>query len=105
MPVDITLHPIGNPVAGQLAPAPSIPVLEGQSGLAEATPSNVLNVTSPYGATLALVATAKLRVDIRPNADAGSLNPGTSSLVLGANERVHYYLPKGDWILQTAVYA
>ena len=65
----------------------------------------MLNVTSAYGATLALVATAKLRVDIRPAADAASLNPGASSLVLGANERVHFFLPKGDWILRTAVYA
>lgn len=105
MPVDITLHPIGNPVSGQLPPAPMVPILEGQSGLAEGADSNVLNVTGPYGATLALVATAKLRVDIRPNADAASLNPAGSSLVLGANERVHFFLPKGDWILRTAVYA
>lgn len=103
MPVDISLHPIGNPVHGNHPPAPPIPVLEGQSALAEGADSNVLNVTST-AATLVLVATAKLRVDIRPNADAASLNPGASSLVLGANERVMFSLPKGDWILRTAAY-
>ncbi|WP_397604962.1 hypothetical protein [Sphingorhabdus sp.] len=103
MPVDISLHPIGNPMYGNLPPAPSVPLLEGQSGLAEGVDSNVLNVTTP-AATLVLVATAKLRVDIRLNSEAASLNPGASSQVLGANERVMLSLPKGDWILRTAAY-
>lgn len=104
MAVDIALHPIGNLIQGQLAPAPSIPLFEGQTALAEGVNSNVLNAGG-YGATLVLVATAKLRVDIRPEADVGSLDPATSALVLGANERVMFSLPKGNWILKTAVYA
>lgn len=103
MPVDISLHPIGNPVHGNLPPAPPIPLLEGQLALAELTNSNVLNVTST-AATLVLVATAKLRVDIRPEADVALLDAATSSLVLGANERVMFSLPKGNWQLRTAVY-
>lgn len=103
MPVDISLHPIGNPVQGNHPPAPPIPVLEGQKGLAEDTNSNVFNVTTK-GATMTLVATAKLRVDIRLNADAGSLDPANSSVVLGAEERVMFSLAQGDWILKTAAY-
>ncbi len=103
MPVDIAVHPVGNPIYGQLPPAPGVPVLEGQAGLAEDTNSQVLN--APSGATLVLLATAKLRVDIRPEADAASLNAATSGMVIGANERVFFSLAKGNWILKTAVYA
>jgi hypothetical protein len=104
MPVDISLHPLGNLIYGNLPPAPPVPVLEGQAGLAEGTNSNVLNVPD-RGASLVLVATAKLRVDIRLEADVGSLDATLSSLVLGANERVIYTLTKGNYILKTAVYA
>lgn len=104
MPVDISLHPMGNAVQGNLPPAPPLPVLEGQTSLAEGVNSQELNVPRT-GAVLALVATAKLRVDIRPTADEGSLNAATSSLVLGANERVHFALREGNYKLLTAVYA
>lgn len=104
MPVDIALHPLGNYVGGNLLPAPALPLLEGQTGLAEGANSNELNVPD-RGATLELVATAKLRVDIRPAADAALLDAATSALVLGANERVFFGLPKGNYILKTAIYA
>ena len=103
MPVDISLHPLGNLHYGNLPPAPALPLLEGQASLAEGVDSAVLNVTA--GAALVLVATAKLRVDIRTEADAASLNPAASSMVLGANERVVFSLAKGNYVLRTAVYA
>lgn len=105
MPVDIALHPVGNFIQGEIPPAPVLPLLEGQTGLAEATDSQALNVTSAFGAVLVLVATAKLRVDIRPLADAASLSPAASALVLPTDQRVTFHLPKGDWVLRTAVYA
>ena len=52
MPVDISLHPMGNLIYGNLPPAPSLPVLEGQAGLAEGADSQVLNVPNT-GAALA----------------------------------------------------
>jgi hypothetical protein len=104
MPVDISLHPMGNPVQGNLPPAPSVPIIEGQAGLPEGANSQQLDVPKT-GAVLALVATAKLRVDIRPAAEVALLDPSTSSLVLGANERVHFALREGAYILKTAVYA
>lgn len=104
MPVDISLHPLGNLYYGNLPPAPALPLLEGQAGLAEGVDSQVLNVTTP-GAALVLVATAKLRIDIRTEADVAALNPGASSMVLGANERVIFSLAKGNYVLRTAVYA
>lgn len=103
MPVDIALHPLGNYIMGNLPPAPVVPLLEGQVALAEATNSQVLNVPD-RGATLELVATAKLRVDIRPEADAALLDAVTSGLVLGANERVFFALAKGNYQLKTTVY-
>jgi hypothetical protein len=103
MSVDISLHPMGNTVQGNLPPAPSVPIIEGQAGLAEATVSQELNVPRT-GAILALVATAKLRVDIRPTVDEALLNAATSPLVLGANERVHFALWQGNYKLVTAVY-
>lgn len=103
MPTDISLHPMGSPIHGNLPPAPSVPVLEGQVALAEATNSEVLNVPAT-GAILCLVATAKLRVDIELDANAGALDAATSSLVLGANERVMFSLRQGNYILKTAIY-
>jgi hypothetical protein len=104
MPVDISLHPLGNLIYGNLPPAPAVPVIEGQVALAEGTNSEVLNVPAA-GAALVLVATAKLRVDIDLEANVGSLDATTSSIVLGANERVTFTLPRGNYILKTAVYA
>jgi hypothetical protein len=103
MSVDIALHPMGNYIQGNLPPAPALPLLAGQVALGEGINSQMLNV-SDRGATLELVATAKLRVDVRTEADVGLLNPATSALVLGANERVFFYLPKGNYQLKTAVY-
>ena len=103
MPTDIALHPLGTPIAGQLLPSPAIPVLNYQIRLPEGINSNVFTVTgSP--AILVLVATAKLRLDIRANANVAALNTEDSGLVLNANERVSFVLPQGDWVLKTALF-
>lgn len=106
MPVDIALHPIGTPVHGNHpdAASPVVPVIAQQTGLAEATNSNALAVPK-LGGRLVLVATVKLRVDIRLAANAGALDPANSGVVLGANERCTFTLSEGSYILKTAVYA
>lgn len=104
MPVDIALHPLGTPVYGNHPDAPPALPLYGQAGLADDTQSAAIHVTKP-GGRLVLVATAKLRVDIRLLADAGSLNAATSGMVLGANERVSFWLQNGSYALKTLAYA
>jgi hypothetical protein len=104
MPVDIALHPLGTPVHGNHPDAQVAPAIQHQVALADATPSADFVVPKP-GAKLVLVATAKLRVDIRLTADAAVLNAGTSAMVLGANERVSFFLTPGSYRLLTAVYA
>lgn len=104
MPVDIALHPLGTPVHGNHPDALVAPALQHQVALADATPSADFLVPKT-GGKLVMVATAKLRVDIRLTADAGALNAGTSAIVLGANERVAFSLTPGSYRLLTAVYA
>lgn len=103
MPVDIALHPVGNPIQGNHPPAPSVPVISQQTGLAEATPSADL-VVPATGAVLCLVATAKLRVDIEL-VGGPALDPATSALVLPTDQVRQFYLRQGTYRLQTAVYA
>lgn len=104
MPVDIALHPLGNPIQGNHPPAPQVPVLASQTGLAEATNSAAL-VVPKTGGVLVLTATAKLRVDIRPTADAGSLNAGASGMVLITDQPRMFSLAEGSYTLKTAIYA
>lgn len=104
MPVDIALHPLGTPVHGNHPADQVAPVLAQQAGLADDTQSATLVVPKP-GGRLVLVATAKLRIDIRALADAGALNAGASGMVLGANERVSFSLPQGSFVLKTLAYA
>lgn len=101
MPTDIALHPLGTPVHGNHPSSIVIPQLAGQAALAATVNSNPIVVPRP-GGKLHLVSTVKARVDIRLTADAGSLNAGTSGMILGANERVVYSLPPGSYTLVTA---
>jgi len=101
MPTDIALHPLGTPVHGNHPPSIVVPKLAGQVALAAAANSAPL-VVPPPGAKLHLVSTVKARVDIRPTADVGNLNPATSGMILGANERCVYSLPPGNYTLVTA---
>lgn len=104
MAVDIALHPIGTPVQGNHPVVAVVPVIAQQPGLADATDSEPIVVPGP-GGRLVLVATAKLRVDIRPTAAAALLDPASSGVVLGADERVVFALQPGSYTLKTAVYA
>jgi hypothetical protein len=104
MPVDIALHPVGRPIAGNLPLAPGLPLLQSEAALAEDTPSAEL-VVPGMGAYLALVATVKLSLDIRLSADAASLDPSTSGIVLAAEERTTFFLPAGDYKLETTAYS
>lgn len=102
MPVDIALHPIGNPIQGNHPPAPSLPVISQQTGLADgATSSNL--VVPKTGAVLCLTATAKLRVDIKLNGTG--LSAASSGIVLPTDQLRQFFLTEGTYQLQTAVYA
>lgn len=103
MPVDIALHPIGNPVQGNHPPAPPLPVLQSQTGLAEGANSTPL-VVPKTGGVLVLTATAKLRVDLRLTADAGLLNAGASGVVLVTDQPRMFSLPEGSYTLKTLAY-
>jgi hypothetical protein len=99
MAVDIAIHALGNAVVGNLPPAAQLPVLGGQIGLAENTNSALIDVA--YDVVLVLVATAKLRLDIRRQADAAALNPAASPVILPSEQRVAFSLPAGKWIVKT----
>lgn len=101
MAVDIAIHPLGNPVVGELAPAAMLPVLGGQIGLAEGVNSAV--IVLDYAAVLVLVASDKLRLDIRKEADAAALNPAASPVVVPAEQRTAFALAKGRWVLKTVL--
>lgn len=103
MPVDIAVHPLGNPVAGNHPPAPPVPLLQSQTALAHDTASAVL-VVPRGGAVLALTATVKQRVDIQRQADAGALNPGGSGIVLFADQPRLFSLPFGNYQVMVAAY-
>lgn len=103
MAVDISLHPIGNPVQGNHPPSGLIPRIQGQVALADGVASDVL-VVPKLGARLVLVSTMKARIDIRTQADAGNLNPLTTGMILGSNERVVFSLPQGSWQLMISTF-
>jgi hypothetical protein len=100
MPVDYAIHPLGNPVQGNHPPAPSLPLLGGQSGLADNTNSNVILLATD--AVISIVATAKLRLDVQNTVAA--LNPAASPLVLIADQPRLFALPRGTYYLKTLAY-
>lgn len=103
MPVDISIHALGNPIQGNHPPAPQLPVLGGQAGLAEDTNSNDIVIPSP-GGVVYLTATAKVRMDLRLALDAAALAPAASGTVLAANLPQMFSLRPGTWKLRTTAY-
>lgn len=103
MATDITLHPLGNPVQGNHPQSLVIPRIQGQVALADGVASDVF-VVPKQGARLALISSMKARIDIRTQADAANLNPLTTGLVIGSNERAIYTLPAGNWQVMIATY-
>jgi hypothetical protein len=102
MPIDIALHPLGNPNSGNHPVFPGAPVLFNQDGLAEATPSGDI-IVPPGGATLVVTATVKVRLDIQLAANA--TDPSTSGIVLIADRERAFALAKGTYKVESAVYA
>lgn len=102
MPIDIALHPLGNPNSGNHPVNPGAPVLFSQAGLAEGAPSNDI-IVPQGGATLVVTATAKVRLDIE--LAAGTLDPATSGIVLIADRERAFALGKGTYKVQSVAYA
>lgn len=100
MGVDISVHALGNPVAGNLPPAPYALRLGGQKGLAVDTNSAVITLTQ--AAVAVLVATAKYRVDIQKTTAA--LDPANSPSVLVADQPGFYMIEAGSWYVKVTAY-
>lgn len=108
MPSDIALHPMGNPLSGNHPPAPPLPLLGGQTSLAENTNSGDI-VVPLTGGVLVIQSSVKVRMDIVKRGDDGStfpaLAPATSPIVLMPDAPRLFSLPGGTYRLKTLVYA
>lgn len=101
MPLDYAIHAVGNPVQGNHPPAPLLPVLGGQAGLADNTES--ANIVVPAtGAVLRCVSTAKLRLDVQlqPTPPDATTKP----TVLVTDQPALFALPQGTYRLRTLAY-
>jgi hypothetical protein len=101
MPLDYAIHAVGNPIQGNHPPAPAMPVLGGQAGLAEGAESADI-VVPKTGAVLRCVSTAKLRLDIQkqPTATDAAGKP----TVLVTDQPALFSLPEGTYRLRTLAY-
>lgn len=102
MSLDISVRNLGTPIHGNLPPAPRLPRLSGQLGLAADTNSAVITVAAPV--VLALSASVKMRIDVRAQVDAASLNPATSPDVLDTGVH-HFTLGAGSWLIKWAAWS
>lgn len=104
MPLDYALVDIGSPMQGNMPPAPILPAISpGQVKLAEATNSADI-VVGDGSAVLMCCANVDIRMDLRLKADAASLNPATSGVLIGAGVPRFFTLRRGTYVLKTAVY-
>ncbi len=104
MPIDYALMEMGTSIGGNMPPAPVLPPISyGEVKLAEGTNSAPI-VVADGAAVLAVCANIDVRLDLRSAANAASLNPAASAVLVAAGVPRFFTLRKGSWILKTAVY-
>ena len=108
MPCDIALHPIGNPIYGQMLGTHYMPPLQSINSLAEASDSGDI-VVPATGGILVLQGTIKLRAAVlKSNEDggfSGSPDPTGLGAVLQPDIPRTFVLPRGRYRVRTAIYA
>lgn len=103
MPTDIAIHAMGNHTQGHPPPAPIVPPLAGQRGLAENVDSDTFAVSQAV--VLAVTPSLKIRLDVqRVGGGAPALDPANSFIVVQADQTAFFTIEKGAWKIKTLAY-